>query len=69
MATIAGVLAFLALRISKVPMIRDFGVLLAVGVVVLVIVGIVVPATVLGVRECDEPTEERRESRTSSSSS
>ncbi len=38
-ATITGVLAFLALRISKVPMIRDFGVLLAVGVIVLVIVG------------------------------
>ena len=32
-ATITGVVAFLALRISKVPMIRDFGVLLAVGIV------------------------------------
>ncbi|MBV1893735.1 MAG: MMPL family transporter, partial [Ilumatobacteraceae bacterium] len=50
-ATITGVLAFLALRISKVPMIRDFGVLLAIGVVVLVIVGIVVPAAALGIRE------------------
>ncbi len=58
-ATIAGVLAFLALRISKVPMIRDFGVLLAVGVVVLVIVGIVIPASILGVREFKKPTEER----------
>ena len=34
-ATIAGVVAFLALQISEVPMIRDFGVLLAIGIVVL----------------------------------
>jgi len=58
-ATIAGVLAFLALRISKVPMIRDFGVLLAIGVVVLVVVGIVVPAAALGIREWTKPTETR----------
>lgn len=61
-ATIAGVLAFLALRISKVPMIRDFGVLLAVGIVVLVIVGIVVPVAALGIREWVKPTEDRPES-------
>ena len=61
-ATIAGVLAFLALRISKVPMIRDFGVLLAVGVVVLLVVGIVVPASVLGIREWTKPTTERKPS-------
>jgi hydrophobe/amphiphile efflux-3 (HAE3) family protein len=61
-ATITGVLAFLALRISKVPMIRDFGVLLAVGVVVLVIVGIVIPASALGIREWTKRTEERKES-------
>ncbi len=58
-ATLTGVLAFLALRISKVPMIRDFGVLLAVGVVVLVIVGIVVPAAALGIREWKKPTTDR----------
>ncbi len=50
-ATLTGVVAFLALRISKVPMIRDFGVLLAVGIVMLVIVGIIVPGSALGVRE------------------
>ena len=61
-ATIVGVVAFLALRISKVPMIRDFGVLLAVGIVVLVIVGIVIPATVLGVREYRKPTVDRKPS-------
>ena len=58
-AAVAGVLAFVALRISKVPMIRDFGVLLAVGVIVLVIVGIIVPASALGVREWKKPTETR----------
>jgi predicted RND superfamily exporter protein len=58
-ATVTGIVAFLALRISKVPMIRDFGVLLAVGVGVLVIVGMVVPATVLGAREWKKPTSER----------
>ena len=58
-ATLTAVLAFLALRISKVPMIRDFGVLLAVGVIVLVIVGIVVPTSALGIREWKKRTEER----------
>ncbi len=58
-ATLTGVVAFLALRISKVPMIRDFGVLLAIGITVLVIVGIVVPASALGIREWKKRTEER----------
>ena len=58
-ATLTAVLAFLALRISKVPMIRDFGVLLAIGVIVLVIVGIVVPTSALGIREWKKRTEER----------
>jgi hypothetical protein len=50
-ATLAGVVAFLALRLSKVPMIRDFGVLLAIGIFVLVVTGIIVPASMLGIRE------------------
>ncbi len=58
-ATITGVLAFLALQISKVPMIRDFGILLALGVIVLVIIGIVVPATALGIREWTSRTTHR----------
>ncbi|MEZ5380760.1 MAG: MMPL family transporter [Microthrixaceae bacterium] len=58
-ATIAGVLAFLALLISQVPMIRDFGVMLAIGVVALVTVGIVLPTSVLGIREWKRPTKER----------
>jgi hypothetical protein len=62
-ATITGIVAFLALQISKVPMIRDFGILLAIGVAVLVSIGIVIPATVLGIREYKKPTKERGESR------
>lgn len=50
-ATIAAVVAFTALQISQVPMIRDFGVMLSIGIVALVFCGIVIPATVLGVRE------------------
>jgi len=61
-AAVTAVLAVLALRISKVPMIRDFGVLLAIGILVLVAVGIVIPASVLGIREWKTPTEERKPS-------
>ena len=61
-AAIAGVVAFLALQLSKVPMIRDFGVLLAIGVVVLVIIGIVVPVAALGIREWTDKTKVREES-------
>jgi uncharacterized protein len=50
-ATVAAALAFLVMLISKVPMIRDFGVLLAIGIVMLLLVGIVVPMAVLGARE------------------
>ncbi|MDJ0770133.1 MAG: MMPL family transporter [Ilumatobacter sp.] len=58
-ATLAGVVAFLALQLSRVPMIRDFGVLLAIGVIILVAVGIVLPASILGIREWSAPTEKR----------
>ncbi|MFP5488869.1 MAG: MMPL family transporter, partial [Acidimicrobiia bacterium] len=58
-ATLAGVAAFLALRLSLVPMIRDFGILLAVGIAVLVVVGIVIPSASLGIREYVDPSTER----------
>jgi uncharacterized protein len=61
-AVVAAVLAFLALRVSKVPMIRDFGVLLAVGIVVLAVVGVIVPVTVLGAREWTRATRRRESS-------
>ncbi len=62
-ATAAAVLAFIALRVSQVPMIRSFGVMLIVGIVVLVIVGIALPASWLGIREWKGRTEQRGESR------
>ena len=58
-ATISGVVAFLALQISQVPMLRDFGVMLAIGIVVLVVVGIVLPTAILGIREYRVPTSHR----------
>lgn len=58
-AAVTGVVAVLALRISKVPMIRDFGILLAIGILVLVVTGIVVTAAALGIREWTKRTEER----------
>jgi len=50
-ATFAAVAAFLVMRVSLVPMIRDFGVMLAVGIVIILLIGIVVPTAVLGIRE------------------
>lgn len=61
-AALAGIVAFIALQLSKVPMIRDFGWLLMIGVGVLLIIGVVVPATLLGVREFKHRTDERGES-------
>ncbi|MEM8708184.1 MAG: MMPL family transporter, partial [Actinomycetota bacterium] len=62
-AVIAAVVAFLALQISLVPMIRDFGILLSIGVISLLITGIVLPGMILGVREWTGRTEDRGESR------
>jgi hydrophobe/amphiphile efflux-3 (HAE3) family protein len=55
-ATIAAVIAFLALQLSRVPMIRDFGVLLAIGVFVIGMASIILPAAALGFREYRSPT-------------
>ncbi|CAE7537428.1 unnamed protein product, partial [Symbiodinium sp. KB8] len=61
-AALAGIVAFIALQLSKVPMIRDFGWLLMIGVGILLIVGIIVPATLLGIREFKSRTADRGES-------
>lgn len=55
-ATVAAVIAFLTVKISKVPMVQDFGVLLSIGIVALLIAGIVVPLSVIGGRERRRPT-------------
>ena len=57
-ATIAAVIAFLTVKISKVPMVQDFGVLLSIGIVALLIAGIVIPTTLIGWRERRKPTTE-----------
>ncbi|MEM7286625.1 MAG: MMPL family transporter [Actinomycetota bacterium] len=61
-AVVGAVLAFLALQVSQVPMIRDFGVLLAIGVVVLLVTGVVFPTAILGIREWTDRTEVRGDS-------
>lgn len=55
-ATIAAVIAFLTVKISKVPMVQDFGILLSIGIVALLIAGIVIPTTIIGARERRSPT-------------
>jgi hydrophobe/amphiphile efflux-3 (HAE3) family protein len=50
-AMVAAVAGFLALQLSEVPMIKDFGVLLAVGMVVLVVEAIIVTTGLLLWRE------------------
>jgi len=61
-ATLSGVAAFIALQVSQVPMIRDFGIMLSVGVIALVICGIVFPAMILGVREYKSRTQTMEDS-------
>jgi uncharacterized protein len=54
--TFDAVFAFLALRFARVPMIRDFGLLLAVGIAVICVASIVLPLAALGIREYRSPT-------------
>ncbi len=62
-AMVAAVVGFLALRISRVPMIRDFGVMLAVGVVVLFLSALVVVPSVLVWRDTRRPARARDSAR------
>ena len=57
--TFDAVFAFAALRFARVPMIRDFGLLLAVGIAVICLCSIVVPLAALGIREYRSPTKGR----------
>jgi predicted RND superfamily exporter protein len=54
--TFDAVFAFAALRFAKVPMIRQFGLLLAVGIAVICLCSIVAPLAALGIREYRSPT-------------
>jgi hydrophobe/amphiphile efflux-3 (HAE3) family protein len=60
LAMVAAVAGFAALQFSQVPMIDDFGVLLAVGMVVLVVEAIVVVTALLAWGERRGPTARRR---------
>jgi len=57
--TFDAIFAFAALRFAKVPMIRDFGLLLAVGIAVICLCSIIAPLAFLGIREFKSPTQGR----------
>ncbi len=57
--TFDAVFAFAALRFAKVPMIREFGLLLAVGIAVICFASIVIPLAILGIREFKSPSVKR----------
>jgi hypothetical protein len=57
--TFDAIFAFAALRFAKVPMIRQFGLLLAVGIAVICLNSIVTTLSVLGIREYKSPTQGR----------
>ncbi|MBX3286119.1 MAG: MMPL family transporter [Actinobacteria bacterium] len=54
--TFDAIFAFAALRFAKVPMIRDFGLLLCVGIAVICLSSIIWPLAILGIREYRSPT-------------
>ena len=57
-AAIAAVAAFTAMQWSAVPMVRDFGILLSIGIAVLLVAGLTLPIALLGYRERRKPTTE-----------
>ena len=57
--TFDAIFAFAALRFAKVPMIREFGLLLAVGVAAICVCSIIGTLAVLGIREYKSPTKGR----------
>jgi uncharacterized protein len=57
--TFDAIFAFAALRFAKVPMLRDFGLLLAIGIAVICLCSIVLPLAILGIREYKSPTKGR----------
>src|SRR4051794_12719707 len=57
--TFDAVFAFAALHFAKTPMIRDFGLLLAVGISAICLCSIIAPLAFLGIREYKSPTKGR----------
>ena len=54
--TFDALFAFAALRFAKVPMIRDFALLLGIGIAVICFCSIILPLAILGIREFKSPT-------------
>ncbi len=54
--TFDALFAFAALRFAKVPMIRDFALLLCIGIAVICFCSIILPLAILGIREFKSPT-------------
>ncbi len=61
--TFDAVFAFSALYFAKVPMIRQFGALLAVGIAAICLCSILLPLASLGIREYKSPTRRQRSKR------
>ncbi|CAN5647812.1 hypothetical protein BH10ACT1_BH10ACT1_07530 [soil metagenome] len=57
--TFDALFAFAALRFAKVPMIRDFALLLCIGIAVICFCSIILPLAILGIREYKSPTQGR----------
>lgn len=57
--TFDAIFAFAALNFAKVPMIRDFALLLCIGVALICFCSIMWPLTILGIREYKSPTKGR----------
>ena len=57
--TFDAVFAFLALWFAKVPMVRQFGELLVVGIIAVCLCSIIGPLAILGIREYKSPTKGR----------
>jgi hydrophobe/amphiphile efflux-3 (HAE3) family protein len=57
--TFDAIFAFAALRFAQVPMIRHFGLLLAVGIAAICLCSIIMPLSILGIREYKSPTKGR----------
>jgi uncharacterized protein len=57
--TFDAIFAFAALRFAQVPMIRSFGLLLAVGIAAICFCSIIMPLSILGIREYRSPTKGR----------
>jgi predicted RND superfamily exporter protein len=57
--TFDAIFAFAALNFAKVPMIRDFALLLCIGIAVICFCSIIWPLAILGIREYKSPTKGR----------